>query len=32
MEFDLSVSDRTLYVSLGGETLCCTLEERRLAR
>jgi hypothetical protein len=26
------VSDRTLYVALGGETLCCTLEERRLAR
>jgi uncharacterized protein YaeQ len=32
MEFDLSVSDRTLYVSLGGETLFCALEERRLAR
>lgn len=32
MEFDLSVSDRTLYVALGGETLCCTLDERRLAR
>ena len=32
MEFDLSVSERTLYVSIGGETLCCTLEERRLAR
>jgi uncharacterized protein YaeQ len=30
MDFDLAVSDGTLYVSLGPETLSGTLEERRL--
>ena len=30
MSLDLSVSDRTLYVSLGDETLTGALEERRL--
>ena len=32
MEFDLSVSDRTLYVSLGDTTLSGTIEARRLAQ
>lgn len=31
MSFDLTVSDHTLYVSLGDETLTGALEERRLA-
>ena len=31
MSFDLTVSDHTLYVSLGDETLTGVLEERRLA-
>jgi uncharacterized protein YaeQ len=30
MDFDLSVSERTLYVSMGGETLTGTVELRRL--
>jgi uncharacterized protein YaeQ len=30
MNFDLAVSDRTLYVSLGDETLTGAIEERRL--
>jgi len=30
MSLDLTVADRTLYVSLGAETLTGTLEERRL--
>ena len=30
MNFDLAVSDRTLYVSLGEETLTGVVEERRL--
>jgi uncharacterized protein YaeQ len=30
MEFDLSISERTLYVSLGDETLTGTVEARRL--
>jgi uncharacterized protein YaeQ len=30
MSFDLTVSDHTLYISLGGETLTGVLEERRL--
>jgi uncharacterized protein YaeQ len=30
MNFDLAVSDRTLYISLGGETLTGVVEERRL--
>jgi uncharacterized protein YaeQ len=30
MDFDLAVSDQTLYVSLGQETLTGTVEERRL--
>src|SRR5271170_624888 len=32
MEFDLSVSERNLYVSLGDTTLSGTLEARRLTR
>jgi uncharacterized protein YaeQ len=32
MEFDLSVSERNLYVSLGDTTLSGTVEERRLTR
>jgi uncharacterized protein YaeQ len=32
MEFDLSVSERNVYVSLGDTTLSGTLEERRLTR
>ena len=32
MEFDLSVSERNLYVSLGDTTLSGTVEERRLMR
>jgi len=31
MDFDLAISDGTLYVSLGPETLSGTLEERRLS-
>jgi uncharacterized protein YaeQ len=31
MEFDLAVTDRTLYVSLGEETLSGSIEARRLA-
>jgi len=31
MSLDLTVSDHTLYVSLGDETLTGVLEERRLA-
>ena len=30
MDFDLSVSERTLYVSMGEETLTGTVELRRL--
>lgn len=30
MEFDLAVSDRTLYISLGAETLTGVVDERRL--
>ena len=30
MDLDLAVSDQTLYVSLGGETLTGVVEERRL--
>jgi uncharacterized protein YaeQ len=30
MEFDLAVSDRTLYISLGEETLTGVVDERRL--
>jgi uncharacterized protein YaeQ len=30
MEFDLSVSERSLYVSMGEETISGTLEQRRL--
>ena len=30
MSFDLAVSDRTLYVSLGDETLTGAIEDRRL--
>jgi len=30
MEFDLSVAERTLYVSFADETLSSTLELRRL--
>jgi len=30
MDFDLSVSEKTLYVSLGEETLIGTVELRRL--
>jgi uncharacterized protein YaeQ len=30
MDFDLAVSDQTLYISLGDETLTGTVEERRL--
>ena len=30
MNFDLAVSDRTLYISLGDETLTGAIEERRL--
>ncbi len=30
MDLDLAVSEQTLYVSLGGETLTGTVEERRL--
>jgi uncharacterized protein YaeQ len=30
MDFDLAVSDQTIYVSLGQETLTGTVEERRL--
>ena len=30
MDFDLAVSDQTLYFSLGDETLSGTLEERRV--
>ena len=32
MEFDLSVSERNLYVSLGDTTISGTVEERRLTR
>jgi uncharacterized protein YaeQ len=32
MEFDLSVSERSLYISLGETTLTGTVEARRLAR
>jgi uncharacterized protein YaeQ len=32
MEFDLSVSERNLYVSLGDATLSGTIEPRRLTR
>ena len=32
MDFDLAISDRTLYVSLGGETLSGAVELRRLTR
>ncbi len=32
MEFDLSVSERNLYVSLGGTTLSGTVEARRVAQ
>ena len=32
MEFDLSVSERNLYVSVGDTTLSGTVEERRLTR
>ena len=32
MEFDLSVSERNVYVSLGNTTLSGTVEERRLTR
>ena len=32
MEFDLSVSERNLYVSLGDTTLSGTIEQRRLTR
>lgn len=31
MSFDLAVSDRTLYLTLGDDTLTGTVEERRLA-
>jgi hypothetical protein len=31
MEWDLSVSEKTLYVSIGEETLTGTLELRRLS-
>ena len=31
MSLDLTVSDRTLYISLGGETLTGVIEQRRLA-
>jgi uncharacterized protein YaeQ len=31
MDFDLSIADGTLYISLGEETLTGTIEERRLA-
>jgi hypothetical protein len=30
MDFDLAVSERTLYLSLGDETLTGTLHEHRL--
>jgi uncharacterized protein YaeQ len=30
MDFDLAVSDRTIYLSLGEETLTGTVEERRI--
>jgi hypothetical protein len=30
MSFDLAVSDRTLYLSLGDETLTGAIEDRRL--
>jgi uncharacterized protein YaeQ len=30
MDFDLAVSDRTLYISLGEETLTGVVDERRL--
>jgi uncharacterized protein YaeQ len=30
MQFDLAVSERTLYVSLGEETFTGVLDERRL--
>ena len=30
MSFDLAVSDRTLYLTLGDDTLTGTVEERRL--
>jgi hypothetical protein len=32
MDFDLSVSERTLYLSLGDETLTGAVELRRLTR
>jgi hypothetical protein len=32
MEFDLSVSERNLYVSFGDTTLSGTVEARRVAR
>jgi uncharacterized protein YaeQ len=32
MDFDLSVAESTLYVSLGGETLTGTVQSRRLER
>jgi len=31
MDFDLAVSDRTIYLSLGEETLTGTVQERRIA-